>query len=354
MLDKAHQDAQWSGKGISIPRLTETGDVSTQTIDLSNLFSGDVHETASFDLRAIESSSLGNLLNALPMPAFVIDSYYCVAFANQACRKITHDADQIRGLRFADLLPYPSDQGKAQALVDKAQALLERAFQTRKPQRAEAILEMAGNKLWCRLHIRSVRLTAERYLLVLIEDVTNERAEQRIRQREEQRLRKAYEDMGTLLKKRTAELHESDARLKQESANIERAKEVVLREKKKFQALFRAVPVGMMSIGSDGSVRDANPKLLEMFGCVPDDLPLSPEWLTETFPNGLVEGSSGSGWAETLSALASKDSDSLPVSAVTKEGTHMQVKLGCLQVGRGDFVVICEDVSGDSDERHVA
>lgn len=345
MLNKAFHESQWSDRDIAIPRLTESGDVSTQTIDLSNLFSADVHETASFDLRAIESTSLGSLLNALPMPAFVIDSYYCVAFANQACRKITQDADQIRGLRFADLLPYRSDAEKAQALVDKAQAILERAFQTRKPQRAEAILEIAGSKLWCRLHIRSVRLTTERYLLILIEDVTHERAEQRLRQREEARLRKAYSDVETLLKRRTQELRETEAKLKEEALHVDRAKEVVLREKRKFNQMFQLVPVGMLSIGSDGSVRDANPRFLDMFGYIADDLPLPPEWLVETFPDGLTEGKTGSDWVEELRSLSSSESSPLAVTASTKDGVQKRLSLSVLQAGMGEFVLICEDVS---------
>ncbi len=288
---------------------------------------------------------MGSLLHALPSPAFVIDSYYCVAFANQACRKITPDWDQIRGLRFADLLPYPGDEEKAQVLVGKAQSLLERAFQTRKSQRAEAILKISGNKLWCRLHIRSVRLASERYLLVLIEDLTSERTEQRLRQREELRLRKAYGEMETVLKQRTSDLQESEERLREEALHMARAKELLLREKRKFRELFQFVPVGMVLIGNDGTVRDANPKFMELFGYIPDDLPFPPEWLGATFGQAFQDGMTSSSWADAIHTLASTESEPLAVTAITKDGSERATLLRAMQLGMGDFVVICEEIS---------
>ncbi len=345
MLERTCHTSEWSAGEVSIPRLTDAGDVSTHTIDLSNLFAADVHETGSFDLRAIESSSLGSLLNALPIPTFVIDSYYCVAFANQACRKITEDSDQMRGLRFADLLSCPGDEGKAQALVNKAQALLERSFQTRKPQRAEAILEISGNKLWCRLHIRSVRLATERYLLIIIEDLTPERTEQRLRQREELRLRKAYSQMETVLKQRASDVQESEEKLREAALHMERAKDVMLREKRKFRELFQFVPVGMILIGNDGSVRDANPRFMELFGYIPDDLPFPPEWLSATFGQALQDGMTSASWADAIHTLASTESQPLAVTAITKDGSEKAALLRAMQLGKGDFVVICEEVS---------
>lgn len=343
MLDRSYGQPEWSPRDIAIPRLTEDGDVSTQTIDLSNMFTNEVHDTGSFDLRAIESSSLGSLLHALPMPAFVIDAYYCVAFANEAGRKITPDWDRIRGLRFADLLRYPGDEEKAQTLVQKAQALLERAFQTRKPQRAEAILEISGNKLWCRLHIRCIRLTSERYLLAIIEDLTRERTEQRLRQREELRLRKAYTEMEDALKQRTSDLQESEERLREEALHMECAKALLLREKRRFRDLFQFVPVGMMLIGSDGSVRDANPAFMEMFGYIPDDLPFPQDWLAATFGQALQDGMTSSSWADAIQTLASTDTEPLAVTATTKDGSPKAASLRAMPLSTGDFVVICEE-----------
>jgi PAS domain-containing protein len=348
MLERTYHQTGWSPGDVSIPRLTENGDVSTHTIDLSSLYKSDVQETGSFDLGSIESSSLGSLLNALPIPAFLIDSYYSVAFANQACRKITLDWQQMRGVRFADLLPVPDDAGKAETLARKAQSILERAFQTRKPQRAEAILKISGNKIWCRLHIRSVRLVADRYLLVLIEDLTSDRTEQRLRQREEVRLRQAFDKMEMVLKQRNSDLNESEERLREEALHMERAKELLLREKRNFRALFQFVPIGMILIGNDGTVRDANPKFLEMFGYIPDDLPFPAEWLGTTFGQALQDGMNSSNGAEAIQTFASKDTEPLAVRATTKEGSERSTVLRPMRLGMGDFVVICEDASEGS------
>ena len=178
----------------------ESSDLSTQTIDLNSLFTEDVYSTGTFDLRSIESSSLGMLLDALPMPACLVDQWYTVVFSNQAWRRIMPDLGSERYPSFFDFLRRPVQLDKAKRLVAKAEKLLHKAFETRKPQQAEAIFDLEQRRMWCRLHLRAVRIRSQRHLLVLVEDITTDRAQQRLAQREVDCLRKSLSELERRLR----------------------------------------------------------------------------------------------------------------------------------------------------------
>ena len=61
----------------------------TETIELNNLLTSEQTPSGSFQLGRIPATTFGRLLEALPIPAFLIDLSYCVAFANEAFRKIS-------------------------------------------------------------------------------------------------------------------------------------------------------------------------------------------------------------------------------------------------------------------------
>jgi hypothetical protein len=56
---------------------------ATQTIDLGPFLTQDLYSTGSFDLSAMEGTSVGKLLDALPIPALLIDERHDIGFANQ-------------------------------------------------------------------------------------------------------------------------------------------------------------------------------------------------------------------------------------------------------------------------------
>ncbi len=97
----------------------------TETIHLNNLLTEDLTPSGSFQLGKIPATTFGKLLEALPMPAFLIDLSYCVAFANEACRKISADYEGTEGTSFSSLFPEPSAS-------KKVGAILEEVFSTRK------------------------------------------------------------------------------------------------------------------------------------------------------------------------------------------------------------------------------
>jgi hypothetical protein len=191
-------------------RREESSDLSTQTIDLNSLFSEDAYSTGTFDLRSIESSSLGMLLDALPMPACLIDQWYTVVFSNQTWRRIMPDLGADHYPSFFDFLRRPVQLDKAKRLVAKAEKLLYKAFETRKPQQAEAIFNLEQRRMWCRLHLRAVRIRSQRHLLVLVEDITTERAQQRLAQREVDCLRKSLSELELRVRELTGRIGDAD------------------------------------------------------------------------------------------------------------------------------------------------
>lgn len=193
------------------------GNESTQTIDLQSLFAPDLSQTGVFDLRDIASTSFGKLLDAVPVPVLLIDKWFFVVFVNQSCEKLSPDYKGIAGVRFTDLLPNPGDPTRATTLKTKTMKLLERVFADRSPQRAEAILEIGAHRVWTRLNLRSVRLSSDRHIMVIIEDVTSERTNQRAFQKGEQKLRESLVTLQDRLRRIVHELVETQQRLNQET-----------------------------------------------------------------------------------------------------------------------------------------
>ena len=188
----------------------------TQTIDLHSLFTYDAGKSGVFDLSDIKSTSFGKLLNALPVAVLLVDQWFCVAFVNEAFEKLGADSKAVKGSRFTDLLPNPDDAARAKILENKTVDLLERTFADRKPQKAEAILEIGKHRLWSRLHLRSVRLTSDRYIMIIIEDITYERANQRISQKGSMELREAVMELEQRVERIRQELSETEQKLKME------------------------------------------------------------------------------------------------------------------------------------------
>ncbi len=193
-------------------------DISTQTIDLNSLYNENMAAAGTFNLSGIESTSLGKLLHVLPVPAMVVDSWYSVVFANQACTKLGAGFKTGECSSFPDLLSFPEDPDLARNLRNRALALLERAFLTRKPEVAEAILEVDVVRVWARLHLRSVKIASKRYVLVIIEDVTAEKTQSKLNQREGQRLRQIHEKLSDELRDLRAKLQEKEEKLRMVSA----------------------------------------------------------------------------------------------------------------------------------------
>ena len=162
----------------------------TETIDLASLLTKEVSTTGSFDIRGqIWASTFGKLIQALPIPAFLIDSSSKVLTCNEACCKISSAYEKIVGTPFPFLFPNPGVSRKVQLLLDAV-------FLTRKTTAGEAVLQIEEGRVWARMTFRPVRIKQDRFVLALIEDLSNEKKQ--IHLKEIQRAH-ALTEMGGLV-----------------------------------------------------------------------------------------------------------------------------------------------------------
>jgi len=189
-----------------------------------SLITSEVGQSRLFDLNDFGSASFGKLLDALPVPVLLIDQWFCVAFVNQSCEKLSINYRDMKRSRFTDLLPNPYDAARANTLRIKAMTLLERVFTDTRPQKAEAILKIGKHRIWARLHLRSVLVVSDRYIMVIIEDVTSERTHQHAFLKDEKELRKALVESQERLRQVTGELSETKLELQRETAQHEETK----------------------------------------------------------------------------------------------------------------------------------
>jgi signal transduction histidine kinase len=228
MADKRLPDFS-SEKEPEPNRLLRMEDEPTQTIDLGGLFTKDVTSSGSFDIRGgIWASTFGKLLQSLPIPAFLVDQRHLVMVANQACARIEADYGRVQGRVFSDLFPTPSD-------ATKVSEILNEVFQTRKPRAMQGMLRIGKGNIWARLTFRSIRIIDNRSVLVLVQDLTNERKLLHLS-------RKYQDELHRRVEERTAALTEANRKLLKEMMERKRAEELLIQSEK-----LRAV--GEMSAG---------------------------------------------------------------------------------------------------------
>lgn len=205
-------------EGQAVPKLLEMRPVATESIDLQSLFSEDVTQSGSFDLRAIETSVVGKLLQALPIPAILVNRLYTITFSNDVLGDVSDESTLLTGLTFTSLFPNGSQS-------EQISSVLERVFETRAPQTAMAIMEIGGNRICGRMHFRSIRLGPDREVLVLVEDLTREQKQLTLIKRHSRELKTARDLLEQRVQERTSELRGVVRRLEQEASDRKRAED---------------------------------------------------------------------------------------------------------------------------------
>ncbi|AFM24927.1 PAS domain-containing protein [Desulfomonile tiedjei] len=205
-------------------------DEPTCSIDLKNLFSPEFTSSGLFDLRSIGSTALGKLLEAIPIPIMLIDKWFFVVYANGALNSISSNCENLQGSRFIDALPVPDDPDKALVLKEKTTALLEKVLADRKPVHTEAILKIGDKRIWARLHLRSVRFSADRHIMAIIQDITSDRTQNYTFQKGQKRLRKELAEYKARINRLQKQLAETTANLQTERERHEMTKQQVLLE----------------------------------------------------------------------------------------------------------------------------
>lgn len=197
------------GEVEDYPRQLREAKTETETIDLNSLAEETSKVQRSFNPQNIPGSKFGMLLDALPVPAMLIDISCNIIFSNESCERVAGGLENIRVGPFGDLFLDPLGGEKAVELVEEV-------FSKRKTKITEAMLKFGEQKIWGRVHLRSMRMGNFRSVLALIEDLTHVKRELHLN-----RLDKA--DVERQLAERTEELHSIEEEIKEEIAKREHA-----------------------------------------------------------------------------------------------------------------------------------
>ena len=218
----------------------------TETIDLTTLYPSSLTVSGSFDLGRVESTSLGKLLQALPIPAMVVDSTYTVIFSNEACLPIAPQHDSLEGFALVDLFPHV---GHAR----DAMAALETVFTTRKPRVIQATLGVNQSRIVGRVNFRSIRFGPDRSVLLLIEDLTVEKRQLRIIKRHAEKLQEAQIGLEARVEERTREIVKANELLKKE-----------IRDRRRAQSSLSLAANVIRSSNEAIIITDANAKIVDV------------------------------------------------------------------------------------------
>jgi PAS domain S-box-containing protein len=208
-------------------------DTQSIPIDFGTLLSEDVSSSGSFYVNEVQTSSLGKLLQALPIPVLLIDKDQRIIFVNQACERISPTFEKMLGTGFSKLVP---DRDAAREI----HLLAKEVFSSRKPRVHQALMGIEGPTIWGRIYFRPLRVAKERLVLLLIEDLSLEKRQLAVSQKHREEL-----------------IHEVTERKRAETAL--RESETLLR------SILSTSPVGI-GLADGRTMRWANEAWMEMFG----------------------------------------------------------------------------------------
>lgn len=247
----------------------------TETIDLEALLNKDVSTTGSFAIREeIRTSTFGKMLQALPIPAFLIDTALQVLQVNQACSRISNEYESVLHEAFPKLIC-------GDAVSERIELLLKDLFSDRKTRVHEAILKISDRKIWARMTFRSVRIMQDRFALALIEDLTNEKKQLHVNEK----LRRELEER---VEKRTATLVNANERLRGEIDQRKRAEKALRENQQRFKAVLEHMPDLLWMKDRDGIFQLVNKAFAEACGIgAPEQLTGKYDW--DIWPKEFVE-----------------------------------------------------------------
>lgn len=227
--------------GAEVPRPLSPNGNTTETIDLSSLFTKDITVSGSFDIRGdIWKTTFGKVMQALPIPALLVDQGLKVTVANEAWGKVSPDYVGILGCSFSGLCENDSN-------AIRAQSLIRNVFADRKPRMAKALLKIGKNSIWGRMSFRSIRILNEQLILVLLEDLTPEK-----KQLELNRLQ-----------------HEA---LQREIADRQVSEQAARESEARFRRIYEDAPMMMQAVDRHGTIQSVNKKWLETLGYTLDEV----------------------------------------------------------------------------------
>ncbi len=237
--------------------LAEVG--SCDTIGLGMLFSNELTDSGSFDIRGeIWSTTFGKVMRLLPIRAELIDESHELWSWNEGWGRLTSDYQKLQDTPFADLMA--DRAGK-----DRMSRILEAVFEGRRPQVSEGILRLARGDVWARTTFRSVRIKGERFVLLLAEDLTSEKAQLE----ENRRLRR---DLERRVEERTAQLQRTNEEIRLEILAHQKTLEALDASESRYRSVVEDQTDMIYRFLPNGALIFINPACADFLGGTPEEL----------------------------------------------------------------------------------
>jgi len=256
----------------------------TESINVTTLVT-EVTSSGSFNVTQFKTTSFSKLLQALPVPALLIDESHRIVFANQACSKINPYPDKLLGSSAAEM-------SLTSGASEKIRSTLEDVFSTRKPQTCDSVLGPADTGVWGRLFFRSLRLDENRLVLLVVEDLTLEKKQLLLsqkyradlekevieRKRAEEELEKVNRELEDRIRQRTRELLELNEQLKREIGERERAQKLLSDSQQRLELAVKGADLGLWDYDMANNEAFVDQNWADIFGYSHDDMTSTTDW----------------------------------------------------------------------------
>jgi two-component system cell cycle sensor histidine kinase/response regulator CckA len=265
MSDEGPHNHDKSLKKIDSPMTGPYPGIGTETISIEGLTFEQLTESGSFDLRGFRLTSIGRLLNALPLTALLVGADHRIIFANELCSQLAGKHQHIVGSLFTSLFPRIAD-------ASKADEILKTVLRTRKLRVGEGAVELGPTRMWGRMNFRPIRIGNKRFVLVLVEDLSLEKKHLLLIERHKELVGQARDRFEKELRQRTDELRRSNERLQKEMAERVNAQHSLQFSREEFRSIVDRTREGIMVLDLGEVVVYANPAAARMLGRTLDSI----------------------------------------------------------------------------------
>jgi PAS domain S-box-containing protein len=168
---------------------SRAAEVSIKAIQGENVRSNSVTDSGSFDI-GIRIKQFERLLESIPIPSFLVDEGHHIVVANEYCHTLGFPPERFIGVPLLNF--FPTDR-------QIVKSFFEQVVVQRKSVIFVGAMQVENRKIFAKISFRSIRFGAQRFILTVVEDVTNEIKGSIGTTSEVDRLTRAYEEALKLL-----------------------------------------------------------------------------------------------------------------------------------------------------------
>ena len=116
-------------------------------------------------------------------------------------------------------------------------------------------------------------------------------------------------------------------------------------EKQRFEMLLENAPFGMILIDKAGNFKYVNSKFIDLFGYALNDIPKGREWFRKAYPDPDYRHHVIETWIHDSNITEPGENVPRIFTATCKDGTKKTIRFITVQLGRGEYLMSCEDIT---------